>query len=272
LTPIRFGLPNRQLFGAIHLPSAGAVREECVLICNPFGQEAIRCHRLLRVLAERLARSGFNVMRFDYFGTGDSDGEDVEGNMETWVNDVCRANQELCLRSGCHFSAWFGLRLGANLAAKASSRTELAPRHLVLWDPVIAGATYLDELAAADIAAGLENYSARWTIEKRLRDLVIGESATAALGFSLPPSLRNQMRAISAADFGKTSAARVTILNGKTPESVSEITQLMAGRTGNFSVKAVSSDIVWASNEAMNSAIVPADVVAEIISSFVDNP
>ena len=248
------------------------VREECVLICNPFGQEAIRCHRLLKVLADRLARSGFHVMRFDYFGTGDSDGDDASGNLEAWTNDVCRANQEICIQSGCHYSAWFGLRLGANLAARASSRTELAPRRLVLWDPIASGTAYLDELAAADVAAGLENYGARWTIESRLREMVAKESAIAALGFSVSPAMRGQLRAISTEDFQKTTAARVTILNSKTPESVSEIASVLAERTGSFSVKSVPSDIVWASNEAMNSPIVPADILAEIVASFVDKP
>src|SRR4051812_43750768 len=65
MTPFYFGAPERRLLGLFH-PSATAVRgARAVLLCNPFGQEAVRSHRVYRVLAERLARGGIAVLRFD---------------------------------------------------------------------------------------------------------------------------------------------------------------------------------------------------------------
>ncbi|MDE2122022.1 MAG: alpha/beta hydrolase, partial [Betaproteobacteria bacterium] len=88
MTPLRLDPLGRDLF-ALHQPAAaGARRHHGVLICNPFGQEAIRAHRFLRVLSERLSASGFDVLRFDYFGTGDSAGTEAEADLDTWVRDI----------------------------------------------------------------------------------------------------------------------------------------------------------------------------------------
>ena len=64
---------GRQL-AALYHPPTSADRGRAVLILNPLGQEAVRAHRLLRVLADRLARLGVHVLRFDFHGCGDSAG------------------------------------------------------------------------------------------------------------------------------------------------------------------------------------------------------
>ncbi len=72
-TAIHFGTSGRELFGIYHAAEVVSPSRPAVLLCNPFGQEAVRAHRIYRILAERLARAGHNVMRFDYYATGDSD-------------------------------------------------------------------------------------------------------------------------------------------------------------------------------------------------------
>ena len=44
----------------------------------------VRAHRLLRVLAERLARNGIAVMRFGPYGAGDSLGNDEQLDLAGW--------------------------------------------------------------------------------------------------------------------------------------------------------------------------------------------
>ena len=241
-----------------------------MVICNPFGQEAIRCHRLLRVLADRLSRDGFHVLRFDYFSTGDSDGDDTEGTLETFINDVGLADAEARARSGCTCCSWFGLRLGASVAALATSRVAIEPQRLVLWDPIIHGSDYIDELHAANIAAGSASYGARWLIEARLRKMVAGASSNEALGFPLSPQLRDQIGAISPDAYTSIRASKITILCGKTSNFQNEFALLRFERQVRLNIKPVNSEIVWTTNEAMNSAIVPANILQEIISSFVD--
>ena len=69
--PLFFGAASRSLFGWYHAP-AEPRRATGVVICNPIGDDDVRAHRPLRHLAERLARAGLAVLRFDFDGTGDS--------------------------------------------------------------------------------------------------------------------------------------------------------------------------------------------------------
>jgi alpha/beta superfamily hydrolase len=117
-----FGRPSRRLFGIFH-PRTTATQSGAVLVCNPFGQEAIRAHRMFRVLAERLAQAGFDCLRFDYFGTGDSAGADEDGDLNGWVEDVRTAHGELQRRTQSSRLAWVGARLGGSIAVLCGART-----------------------------------------------------------------------------------------------------------------------------------------------------
>src|SRR5207249_11329319 len=48
-----------------------------------------------RQLAARLARLGLDVLRFDYYGTGDSAGQGEDATLHTCIEDVVRATEEL---------------------------------------------------------------------------------------------------------------------------------------------------------------------------------
>ena len=100
-----------------------------------------------RHLAERLARAGFAVLRFDWHGTGDSSGDDYESNrVATWLSDLNAAIEELKRRSGVERPALVGLRAGAALAAHVAAEREDVSA-LVLWIPMLTGAAWVNEMA-----------------------------------------------------------------------------------------------------------------------------
>ena len=144
MIPIHFGRPDRTLFGIYHEATEPA--PTAVLLCPPFGQEAIRAHRLYRVLAERLARAGIAALRFDYYGTGDSLGDDLDGDLTGWQDDVLSAHRELVRRCQAKAVVWMGLRLGASLAALAARQAPAELARLVLCTPVVDGRAYLAQL------------------------------------------------------------------------------------------------------------------------------
>src|SRR4051794_21554518 len=125
-----------------------------ILLCNPFGYEAMCTHRSYLKLANELASRGFAVLRFDYHGCGDSSGDDRDPErFEAWRDSIHAALDELKLLSGCADVGLFGLRLGANLALTAAA-TRAEVRALALWAPFATGRTFLrEELAVHKLRA-----------------------------------------------------------------------------------------------------------------------
>jgi uncharacterized protein len=144
-TPFYFEADGRLLYGCYHEPAAGVRRRGGVVLCYPFGQEFLRVHRSFVQLAGRLANAGFAVLRFDYSGSGDSAGEVEDTSLEHWIADIGAAVEETRRRSGASRISLVGLRLGASLATLAAAARKDVDS-LVLWDPLVQGRAYLDEL------------------------------------------------------------------------------------------------------------------------------
>ena len=145
VVPFYFGTQGRELFGCFHEPARKGMRRCSILICQPVGHEYINSHRALRQLAARLAEAGFPVLRFDYYGCGDSCGEAVQGSIARWLDDISAAIAAIRARTGFIPVYVVGLRLGATLAAMSGIQQDNLAG-LVLWDPVVNGKNYWHEL------------------------------------------------------------------------------------------------------------------------------
>lgn len=116
-----------------------------VVLCQPFGREAMWVHKGWRVFAEALAGAGSPTLRFDYAGTGDSAGESEDGEqIEQWLRSIRSAIAYLKQTTGVTQVVLCGLRLGATLAALVAA--EEKADELVLLAPVLSGRQYLREL------------------------------------------------------------------------------------------------------------------------------
>ena len=116
------------------------------MICPPLGQEYIRSHRTCRILASRLAEKGQDVLRFDYYGTGDSGGDAEELSVSGAIEDTLAGIEEIKDVAQVRRVTLVGLRAGALIAAHAA-RASPAVDRLVLWDPVTDGKAYaVDEI------------------------------------------------------------------------------------------------------------------------------
>ena len=140
-----FGSTASQLYGAYHPPPITKDKLIGVLICSPAGHEYLRSHWALRQLAVRLSGEGYHVLRFDYFGTGDSAGSTAEGDPEQWIADIQTAAEELRDISGVRRINLIGLRLGASLALEASENIKSVNK-IILWDPLISGYDFILQL------------------------------------------------------------------------------------------------------------------------------
>ena len=144
MTSFHFGSRQRRLFGYYEPAQANLSKVRAVLLCHPMDNEQVFAYRTMRQLAARLARAGFHVLRFDYFGTGDSYGDTGEGDLEGWCGDIETAIEELKEISGATKVDLVGLRLGANLSARVAAHRPKEISKLILWEPLAA-----DELAVA---------------------------------------------------------------------------------------------------------------------------
>src|SRR5205085_1991720 len=116
--------------------------------CPAIGLDYTLSHRSTRHLADRLAGRGIRTLRFDFHGSGDSPGSELDpARVETWRANVRSAVREARRVAGSGAVCVIGVRLGATFAALASADTDIDL--LVLWNPAIKGRTYVRELQAA---------------------------------------------------------------------------------------------------------------------------
>lgn len=178
-----FGTPQRQLFGAYHPASEDQPpRRSAVLLSGPWLHEYNPTHRVMKNLAVLLAREGFAVLRFDYYGSGDSAGETGEGSPHDHARDFVVAARELLELSGAQTVSAVGRGLGALVAMIAAQ--ELALQHLVAWEPVIRGQHFLDTMAALDA----------W--QRRVR--LVGKGHHEMLGYPLSHTVRTALASLDA--------------------------------------------------------------------------
>jgi alpha-beta hydrolase superfamily lysophospholipase len=150
-----FDSGEHRLFGWLHRPKAGAKADLGLVVCKPFGYEAVCSHRSLRAFAEAAAALGVPTLRFDYSGTGDSAELDSHADqLAVWTRDVVAAVSELQRRTGVKRICLLGFRLGALLATLAAGECR-AVSSLILIAPTIKGRRYLRELRTTRLAASI---------------------------------------------------------------------------------------------------------------------
>jgi len=130
---------NRQgqiLHGILHEPHAAKARGICVLLLSPGIKGRVGPHRLYLKIAARLVPLGFHVLRFDFHGLGDSEGDlperalaDVYNTVHSgrFVGDTIAAMDWMERTAGVRRFVGSGLCGGAItalLAAEADARIE----------------------------------------------------------------------------------------------------------------------------------------------------
>ena len=204
VTPSYFGKTRQELFGCYHEPQGNTVRSCGFVLCCPMGRDYIFSHRTFRQLAIRLSLAGFPVLRFDYYGCGDSAGEGEDGTVERWLTDIDTAIEELQARSGITKVSLAGFRLGATLATLTGTHHNNI-ESLILWDPVIDGAEYVEDLIKSHT---------RWLRLQVLRSNAPSKTGRTheILGFPLTSALEENIKKIDLSSITAPPAPRILFM------------------------------------------------------------
>lgn len=208
-TPFYFPNGSYSLFGIFHKPEAEANRPAFVF-CHPFAEEKLWTHRVYVSFARRLAAEGHAVLRFDFMGNGDSDGEFGSSSLASAMSDVRCAIGQVRLLTGSRQVGLLGLRLGATIAALAAEQ-ERDIRHLLLWAPIVDGARYMQELLRVNVTTQMAVYKeVRHDREALVEAMKHGETVNVD-GYELGFALYSEMSAIKLAAEPKAHPGPVLI-------------------------------------------------------------
>lgn len=269
MNPVVFGLPARPLTGFFHAPerSTGGA-PGAVLICPPWGHEAMRSQRFFRVLADRLARAGIAVLRFDYHGTGDSPGDDTDGEMDGWRQDICLAHDELRRLAHTRSITWLGSRLGGTLALMAAHEPRMNPARLLLWDPVVDGPHYLQSLRAAHVQALELSFCIPDRTLRRQLARAPESFSDALLGFALAPHLLEQIRSIAPVNVTVSAVHDTLVLAAPDDAHVTNWVRAQHARELPVTLLPLQHGLVWTSDPQPNNAMVPAEALQRLLAEL----
>jgi pimeloyl-ACP methyl ester carboxylesterase len=142
MIPVVFG----DCRGWLHPAYGPAATARGVVLCAPFGYEALCTHRGWLRLAELLAAAGTPVLRFDYPGAGDSAGDEAPNRIPDWLASIDAGAEWLRRHVGVAEVALCGLGLGALLAAASAAQRPGSVAALILLASPASGRAYLRQL------------------------------------------------------------------------------------------------------------------------------
>ena len=134
---VSFISEENTLRGILHLPDNGQADHPAIILCHGFMGNKIGLHRVLVKAARFFCAKGYAVLRFDFSGCGDSDGDHRDITIDRQVREVQAAFRFLRGQTQISIARVFllGLSMGGAVAALAS-RNIPGLSGLVLWAPV----------------------------------------------------------------------------------------------------------------------------------------
>lgn len=155
-TPITFDCKGQQLVGMLHLPE-GRAKCPAVLMLHGFTGNKAESHRMFVKLARALCTQGIASLRFDFRGSGDSEGEFENMTLRSELMDA----QEALRWLGKHKRvdnrrvAVVGMSMGAMIASMLVARERDRIKSLILWAPVAEGEAILNQMSTPEAVTSL---------------------------------------------------------------------------------------------------------------------
>lgn len=134
---------GQKIFGVIHRPLT-KTKSPAVLICHGLAGNKTGHYRIYVNLAVALVKQGLTVLRIDYRGSGDSEGELIDMTFQSAISDAIVGAEFLKKDPSVDSSrvGFFGRSFGGAVAIKVAEWFG-NPKSIVLWAPMFDGHQWL---------------------------------------------------------------------------------------------------------------------------------
>ncbi len=132
----------RKIFAHIHIPEDSTGKG--VLFFNPVLDEKKRVQKFQAETAREICKKGYHVFRFDYYASGDSQGELYEFEFDQAISDIRYLIDYFKSAYNISKFSFLGVRLAADLCLLMGS-VKSSVSDIFLIEPVVKGKRYLTE-------------------------------------------------------------------------------------------------------------------------------
>jgi pimeloyl-ACP methyl ester carboxylesterase len=172
------------LYCTLHRAAPDQRRGVCVVVSPPMGRDARWIYRSMVIFAAALAARGFDVVRFDPAGEGESKDLPLDADQwGPWTTGLKAVTAEARRLTGARSCVLLGLRMGGTIARVAAEAAEADG--LVLLDPLATGAAWLQELTF---------------LRAMFKEPAPPESAVEALGLRVSHATKASLEAVKLAE------------------------------------------------------------------------
>ena len=257
--PVRFASSGRELAGILHAPASGKARS-AVLVVHPFAEEKKFSHRVLVELARELAQRDVATLRFDLSGEGDSAGESEDATLDAWMEDIASARAEVARRFPEIPVTLMGLRLGATFALASASREmgtvpeqrqkqEGQSPFLVLWEPILSGAKYVDEILRRRMIKEMMTTGKKATGRDAVLAQIEADGFLDLDGLAIGRKLIEDISALDAKALAATFTGKALLVqiafNAKVSPALEDLAATMRAAGAQAETRGIKEQVLW---------------------------
>ncbi len=181
-------------------PAQRDVSRGTILYVHPFAEEMNKARRMAALQARAFADAGYDVMRIDLYGCGDSSGNFGDARWDIWKHDLALAGDWLAVRGKVPVHLW-GMRLGAMLGLDYWREQPARFASAILWQPVASGETFMTQFLRLAVAGDALRGGASALTTGALRNRLKQNESIEVAGYELAPVLVEEIDSLNLANW-----------------------------------------------------------------------
>lgn len=156
---VSFYNKNQRIVGMFHLADLHK-RSPAVIMCHGFTGQRMEAHFLFVKTARYLAENGIAVLRFDFRGSGESEGRFEDMTVEEEISDAETALHFVLQQEFVDYNrvGVIGLSLGGCVSACLAGRVKDLVKSLVLWSAAYKPGENLSALLVPEMKETLDRF------------------------------------------------------------------------------------------------------------------